>query len=209
MTQEIANALIGYFETLYYMNRDLITLCGLDVMDNSGQYESIIKNVIQAVPRLVPYVFSKTEQKYSIDLHDGLLEYSDNLPFLKEEYEEILRHHISVLSDIKIIRNKLEHKMHGVKLVAGGSISNTVDFDMTYMVEEKEITLTAGDIIRLTKDINCIFATVQKAVNVYAIEKRKSDHLYYRRLLRYDFEDFNRIYDSDILGIVGKSLFPF
>ena len=57
MTSEITNALFGYFETLYDLNRNLITLCGVDVIDNSGQYERYIADIIQAIPRLVPYVY--------------------------------------------------------------------------------------------------------------------------------------------------------
>ena len=59
MTVETANALGGYFQALYDLNHDLITLCGMDIIDNSGQYEKYIKNVIQAVPRLVPYDYDK------------------------------------------------------------------------------------------------------------------------------------------------------
>ncbi len=34
MTVETANALGGYFQALYDLNHDLITLCGMDVIDN-------------------------------------------------------------------------------------------------------------------------------------------------------------------------------
>lgn len=44
MTSEICNALFRYFEALYDLNRDLIMLCGADVLDNSGQYDKSSKN---------------------------------------------------------------------------------------------------------------------------------------------------------------------
>lgn len=47
MTIQTVNALSGYFQTLYDLNHDLITLCGMDVIDNSGQYEKYIKKLIQ------------------------------------------------------------------------------------------------------------------------------------------------------------------
>ena len=209
MTVEIANALIGYFQTLYDMNRDLITLCGLDVIDNSGQYEKHIKDVIQAVPRLVPYVFNKSEQKYVIDHHDGLLEFSNQIPFLKRDYDEILQLHTNFLSNVKSIRNKFEHKMHGAKLVAGGSSGGSVAFDLTYAIGDQNITLTAGEIIRFTKDMNNLFTKIQELLDQFAVEQGKIDYAYYRRLLRYRFCDFNKIYESEMLHIFGKSLFPF
>ena len=33
MTVETTNELNGYFQTLYDLNRNLITLCGMDVID--------------------------------------------------------------------------------------------------------------------------------------------------------------------------------
>ena len=209
MTVETANALGGYFQALYDLNHDLITLCGMDIIDNSGQYEKYIKNVIQAVPRLVPYDYDVKNQNYRINRRDGLLEFSDQLPFLLEDYEMILQRHGEFLSKVKIIRNKFEHKMHGARLVAGGSVSGSVAFDMTYEVGDQKIELTASEIIRFTKDINCTFSRIQKLIDTFAYENGKSDYPYYRRLIRYDFCDFNKILDSDILPIVGKSLFPF
>ena len=170
MTVETANALGGYFQALYDLNHDLITLCGMDIIDNSGQYEKYIKNVIQAVPRLVPYDYDVKNQNYRINRRDGLLEFSDQLPFLLEDYEMILQRHGEFLSKVKIIRNKFEHKMHGARLVAGGSVSGSVAFDMTYEVGDQKIELTASEIIRFTKDINCTFSRIQKLIDTFAYE---------------------------------------
>ena len=201
------NALGGYFETLYELNRDLITLCGLDVQDNDGQYEIHSKNVIQAIPRLIPYV--KNREKIEIKSDDGLLEFSGQIWNLKTNYESILNKHYSLLSKVKDIRNAFEHKMHGVRLDSAGSISNAVAFDLTYSVKGEKITLTAKELIDFTKDVNCLFSNIQKMVEEYAYKNNKSDNLYYRRLVRYDYRDFNLIYDSNLLVIVGKAFFAF
>ena len=47
MTSEICNALFRYFEALYDLNRDLIMLCGADVLDNSGQYDKCVRRVVK------------------------------------------------------------------------------------------------------------------------------------------------------------------
>lgn len=73
MTVEISNALFGYFEALYDLNRNLIMLCGVDVIDNEGQYEKRVREIVQNIPRLVPYAFSHKEQKYVLDDHAGVV----------------------------------------------------------------------------------------------------------------------------------------
>lgn len=110
MTVEIVNALLGYFETLYELNRNLIILCGVDVIDNAGQYEKYIREIILDIPRLVPYAFCKKENMYKIDTKDGLLEYSNEIPFLKGDYENILQSHYSLLNNIKKYETSLSIK---------------------------------------------------------------------------------------------------
>ena len=55
MEKNTLNALYRYFEALYEMNQNLIVLCGMNVIDNRCKYGKILENVIQAIPRLVPY----------------------------------------------------------------------------------------------------------------------------------------------------------
>lgn len=104
MTVEISNALFGYFEALYDLNRNLIMLCGVDVIDNEGQYEKRVREIVQNIPRLVPYAFSHKEQKYVLDDHAGLLEFCDELRFLKSGYMQIFTQNYSFLVDIKTVR---------------------------------------------------------------------------------------------------------
>ena len=209
MNQVIARALIGYFETLYDFNRNLIMLCGVDIIDNSGQYESKAVEIIQAIPRLVPYGRKKGSKALSIFHKDGLLEFSDDIIFLNNDYELVLKHHYEFLSKVKTIRNKIEHKMHSARLVGGGSISDMVAFDLTYVVDDEEIPLFAREIISFAKEINCLFSKIQTLVEDYAKKQGKENHRYYRRLIRYDFCDFNKVYTSGILHIIGKFLYPF
>ena len=55
MTIEMANALSGYLETLYSLNQKLVKLCGIDVMDNFESGEKDVLDIIQDVPRIIPY----------------------------------------------------------------------------------------------------------------------------------------------------------
>ena len=209
MTTDIANALFGYFATLYDLSRDLINLCGFDVLGYSGHYETLAQNIIQAIPRLVPYAYNKSQNKYIIMERDGLLEYSNGIPFIKENYENLLRDNYKLLANIKIIRNKYEHKIHGAQIIAGANSDGSGAFSLTYKVNEDLILLLSDDIIGLMKDLNTLFTKIQNEVSLFVIKEGKTLHPYYYRLNRYCFSDFNLIYESSVLKIVGAALFPF
>ncbi len=208
MTIVTANALFRYFETLYNLNQNLIVLCGTDVYDHLGEQERRIDEVIMAVPRLVPYSFDKKTGAYEISKNDGLMKFSDDIQFLEEDYESIFQKHKDFLEKAKKVRNKLEHEMHGARVIA--AISGTTSmFSVTYEVSENDITLCAAEIIAFVKDMNILFSKIQELAHRFAQEHKYDDHPYYRRLVRYDFADFNKIYDSDLLHILGKALLPF
>lgn len=65
MNVEIASALYRYFEALYELNQNIMVLCGIDVLDNRGEYEKNIENVIHLVPKLVPYKYDKRKNPIS------------------------------------------------------------------------------------------------------------------------------------------------
>ena len=139
---------------------------------------------------------------------DGLLEYKDNISYLKEDYEKILSDNYEFLDKIRKIRNKYEHKMHGVKHKSSGSGSFSL-FDYTFMVGDESMEITAGSFIKLIKSVNNLFSKIVLDISKYAYENKKEDYLYYRRITRFDFKDFNKIYDNDILRIVGKIMKKF
>lgn len=208
VTVEIANALFGYLETLYNLNQKLVKLCGIDVIDDFESGEKEILDIIQDVPRIIPYSFNKKTQTLILKERDGLLEYKDNISYLKEDYEKILSDNYEFLDKIRKIRNKYEHKMHGVKHKSSGSGSFSL-FDYTFMVGDESMEITAGSFIKLIKSVNNLFSKIVLDISKYAYENKKEDYLYYRRITRFDFKDFNKIYDNDILRIVGKIMKKF
>lgn len=208
VTVEIANALFGYLETLYNLNQKLVKLCGIDVIDDFESGEKEILDIIQDVPRIIPYSFNKKTQTLILKDRDGLLEYKDNISYLKEDYEKILSDNYEFLDKIRKIRNKYEHKMHGVKHKSSGSGSFSL-FDYTFMVGDESMEITAGSFIKLIKSVNNLFSKIVLDISKYAYENKKEDYLYYRRITRFDFKYFNKIYDNDILRIVGKIMKKF
>lgn len=208
MTIDAANALYRYFETLYYLNQSLIILCGVDVIDNRGHYEKHIEDVIQAVPRLVPYKYNWDISDHAITVSDGLMEFAHELPFLKGDYEMIFLTHKEFLIKVKKIRNKLEHKLHGAKIVASSSGSVSF-FAITYEVAGEDIEIEVSEIIGFVKEINTMFSKIQAEVEQFAYENKLDDRPYYWKLTRYRFSEFNKIFESNLLRTFGKALLPF
>ena len=208
MTIEIANALFGYLETLYNLNQKLVKLCGIDVIDDFESGEKDILDMIQDIPRIIPYSFNTDTLKLEFKQRDGLLEYQDSILYLKDNYEQILLENYDFLDKIRKIRNKYEHKMHGVKYKSSGSGSLSL-FDYIFMVENKSIEITAGSFIKLLKSVNCLFSKIVDDISKFAYQNQKEYYVYYRRITRFDFTDFNKIYDNEILRIVGKIMRKF
>ena len=208
MTVAALSALYRYFQALYNLNQHLIILCGGDVLDNEGQYQEHVEEVALLIPRLVPYVLNKKTEKYQIRKGDGLLEFSGEILLLEESYCAILKKHKKVLSSIKAIRNKLEHSMHAARVVASGSGTSCL-FEITYKIKDVEFEITANELISLIKELNILFSHIQDLVDSFSDFQGQSFQDYRRRLVRYPFKDFNKIYDSPLLRTFGKALLPF
>lgn len=198
-----------YFETLYELNRNLIVFCGVALDDNcQWNYYKYINDVVCAIPKLVPYSFKKSKEKYEIDNSDGLIEFSNELPNMKKDYQDLLNNHYDFLRKIKEIRNKFEHKMHKAFIPEIGYGDFCV-FDLVYKCDDELIELQAKNFIDFVKDLNRLFQSIQSSVEEYAYKESKQYYPYYQRLLRYKFSDFNLIYDSEHLRVFGKAMIPF
>ena len=209
MNDKIISAVDGYFETLYDLNRNLITFCGTHAFkDDRWKYHRHIQEIICAIPQIVPYVHQKSSDKYVISEKDGLSEFSDEICFLREGYNTILKDHTDFLVRIKELRNKYEHQMHCVEFRSTGGGTNQL-FYLVYRTPKGTTTLYSNEFIDLVKDINVLFSEIQKEIHEYVYIRAQQYDPYCQRLLRYDFSDFNKIYDSSILHIVGKAFLPF
>ena len=210
MNIKIANALSGYIEILYEMNKSIIKLCGVDCMYEFDNPSNIMFNVIGTMPRLIPIKYCKDTLQLQND--DGLLEFSDELPYLKEYYQKILNENYKVLDSIRKVRNKYEHKIHGAKAIMTGSDSRTyysVVFELDLRGKKEEVIITVNQLISIVRILNNMFDEIIKEIKNYAEENDKINYRYYERLLRFSFVDFNDIYDSKILKKVGKIMYDF
>ena len=203
MNKEISNAMFGYLETLYNINKNLIELCGIDAVDDFESGEKKILDIIQDIPRIVPYSYNKYKQKLEYKRKDGLLEYQDNILYLKNDYDKILLENYEFLDKIRKIRNKYEHKMHGAKYRSSGNGTLCL-FIYVFKIENELIEIKAKSLIKLIKSINKLFSNIVHDIKIYAYENGKDNYLYYIRITRFNFIDFNKIYDDELLKIIGK-----
>lgn len=208
MNVEIANAMYGYLETLYVMNQKLLKLCGTDAIDDFENNSKIVLDIIQDIPRLVPYSYNNKKKILECDDRNGLLEFKNDIEYLSEEYDKILKENYDFLNDVRKIRNKYEHKMHGVKHISSGSGSHCL-FDFSFKVAEEDIQMRAGRIIKLVKSVNILFSKIVYDISTYAYANKNADYPYYRRITRFNFTDFNDLYDSDLIKKIGKAMNTF
>ena len=209
MNIEIANAMSGYLETLYEMNQNLIRLCGAEIFYyRFSEFEKITLDIIQDIPRLIPYSYYNKEQDLVLDDRNGLLEYQDEIKYIREDYQDILNKYKETLNKIRKIRNKYEHKMHDVKYQSSGTGTNSL-FDIEFKVNDEFIRIYAGELIKLIKDTNILFSKIAQEISFFAYKKGKEGYAYYERISRFDFKDFNEIYESDILRKIGKVMNKF
>ena len=98
--------------------------------------------------------------------------------------------------------------MHAAELKAIGA-GNMILFEFEYSIGDKTYHIYAGEMIRFIKDLNLMFSRIQEVVDNYVHERGEAHYAYNMRLLRFNFCEFNKIYESNILKIVGKTLLPF
>lgn len=208
MNVEIANSLSGYIESLYNLNKKLIKVCGIDCMSDDGDGEKEILDIIQEIPRIIPYCVKRGTSDLVFSDRDGLLEYSEEIEYLRSEYENILKENYSFLSKIKQIRNTYEHKMHGVKNEYTGS-GTFLPFEFGFKIDGKEMRVASSEFIGVIKQVNILFSRLISDVAKFARQEKKDTYPYYKKITRFDFKDFNSIYDSELLRTIGKVMYEF
>ncbi len=208
MDVKIANAVGGYLETLYDVNVKLIKLCGIDIMSSYENNERLVLDIVQDIFRLFPYKYDRKKKLLALDYSGGLLEFKDAFEFLKNDFLDILKTNDELLNSIRQIRNKYEHKMHAVRIIGQGSGSLSL-FDFDFVIDEIHFSLYAGSLIALLTQLNSVYLKIQREVAFFARDNGKTDYAYYRRLTRFDFDDFSKIYQDNNLRLIGKLMHTF
>jgi len=206
MNQEIAYSLLEYIESLDDTNKNLLRACGAELHGHASHtLRKVIFNIVQEIPRLIPYGFDQKNHVQIITKRDGLMEYRRQIDYLESDYEQLLHNNYDFLDKIRRIRNTYEHQMHKNKLSSSGS-GNLHLFDIQFKVDNAPVSVCADDFINLMKELNILFAKLVGDINTYAQATDQAHHYLYRRAGNIDFLDFNTIYDSDLLHKIGKMM---
>ena len=208
MNIEVANALYGYFESLYCINCNIIKLCGVDIYCNNDEAIKITLEIIRELPRVIPYAYDSKQQKVVISNRNGLMEFKDEIIYLEEDYNKILDSNEVCINKIRLIRNKYEHKMHGVRYDSSGCGTKWL-FNIWFRVGDEEIEINASEFVCLIGRLNELFKKIVQEICDYAILNDKTEYPYYNKLTRFDFLDFNKIYEDKNLRIIGKMMYNF
>lgn len=90
MTLETANSLFGYFEILYRVNRNLLLLCGTTLQNIDFSNDVKVLDIVQDIPRIIPFEYVKKQEKLMLVDRNGLLEFDSEIGYLKTDYCKIL-----------------------------------------------------------------------------------------------------------------------
>lgn len=207
-------SLINYFETLYEMNQKLIILCGDIFCFNSKKK---LLEIIQDIPKVIPYSFNKNTCKLEFKEQDGILEFKNKMTYLEQNFHEILKKHYDFLDKIRIIRNKCQHKIHSVKHL-GHFSGPSIEFEYEFLIEiqnnEHVLKVKSKEFIGLFKELNYLYSKMQNEVrrHNYITGNAEVDAMYSRyheKMSRFDFCKFNDMFDSELLQTFGQSMLDF
>ena len=210
MTNECIYSVLKYLNILYKCNQKLIKLNGADAIRHMSESEELVLYILDNIPRIIPYKTIKETLK--IGKKDGLVEFGDQIPYLRSEYENILSDNYDTLKHIKKLRNKYEHKVHAIKPLSASSGSNT-SYEFEFSIENDNSTdsikINCNSLNKLFKDLNILYSRIVYDIGREALKNSCANTVYGNKLIHFDFKDFNEIYESDLCKKIGRVLFDF
>jgi hypothetical protein len=205
MKTNLITSLYRYFEALFELNQTLIILHGIDILD--GNCYKYIEKIFTLLPKLIPYKNCRNDNTCYLANNDGLLCFSNEIPFLAVSYQAILDDHSSTLIRIKKVRNKLEHSLHNVRITRTTSVNS--DLSIEYDIKGNEIEITIDEIVAVVKRINTLYYDIQCLLENDSANHTVINEPYYRKMVEFLFVKFNEIYESDFLFTCGRLMLPF
>lgn len=204
----IINSIAPYIEILYNVNKLLIKLWGINYY-NCHDGSDILLQIIHDVPRLVPYSFDKKIQILKLNNNNGLLNFKNDIEYLFENYQQILDDNYYLLDKIRVLRNKDEHQLHILKEPFNIGDENNGSFKYFYEIKDETIIIESNEITSLLKELNFLFFKLVLEIKSYAESNNKEKYSFYEKISRFNFFDFNTIYDSYLLHKIGIIQFDF
>ena len=203
MSPTIINSIYKYIEVLYENNQKLIKLFGINSLYAITDGSKDILNLIQDIPRLIPYSYSKEDNKLYLINNDGLLQYEKEMPDLKKHYKKIIEENEECLKKVKRIRNKYEHILHNVELQSCFK-ENNIWFEYRFEIENKKCCIDSKELIQLFEDLNILYNGLISKMLEYVYKNELNNT--YGFLEKVNLLGFNKLYESEILYEIGKAI---
>lgn len=208
MTENLVIDSYEYFELLYIINQKLIRLIGVDIIRKRNDSISLTFDIIDDLPKMLPIRKNKKENKYKICSNDGLMNHKNEVVFLWEDYNNILIRNYEVVCKIIRIRNKLEHKMHSVK-VKSSSNGTSLPFKIEVMINNESIIIDTNELISIVSMLNELYSKIAHEISRYAENSRIANSFYSDTLIGFDYKDFNELYRSKLINKISRLQQPF
>lgn len=203
MNLEIINSIYKYIEVLYENNQRLTKIFGIDALDAITNGSKDILDIIQNIPRLIPYSYDNKKEKLFLFKNDGLLQYKKELPDLKNKYQTILDNNEKCLKKVKQIRDKYEHILHNVNLQSCYK-GNDSWFEYGFEIGNTKYHIESKELLNLFKELNVLYNDLISEILKYVYKNKLNNT--YGFLARIDLLGFNKIYDSGLLHEIGKAI---
>ena len=201
--REFVNGVFPYFKMLEKINEDFLRLLKDHQKNTPYENTELLYGIASELTRLVPAKYSDPigeEYLYKLEKieNDGLLLLKKDIPFLLDDYKQLLSNDMCAneLRNIKIIRNKYEHQPHNIRFVCsvGGERMFTIG------MEYKNETLIVGTSIlfQIIYKLNEIFDKIKELYrNSFGEEDAKlKEYPCYTTICNMPLQDFNKVYKN-------------
>ena len=204
MNLEIIASIYKYVEVLFENNQRLIKIFGIDAANAMKSGTKDILDLVQDIPRLIPYSYCEEDDKLFLEPNDGLLQYKRKISYLNDSYKEILNNNSECLIKIKKIRNKYEHKLHNIETPSRFT-GNDDWFKYGFKIKSKKYSIESEELVKLFKELNKLYDRLISDMLNYAYTNN-INHPFFNKLSRIKLLDFNKLYESKLLYEIGKAI---
>ncbi len=215
------NGIAIYCEWLYEVNKKIIELTGLDCINDRIKMEKLFLEISSNIMKLVPCKTDMKNRKAEQTRKDGILDFTSELDFLQDDYDDLFNKYNRALYKIKIIRNKYEHIPHKLKMMNSSSGSTSYpNVTFTYDNGRKNIYIYDKDYNYDVKTeefieiVNLLNTTFNKIINELkkfreTNDEKYGDHPFLVKYTAINYEIFNRLFKCNLLSDIGKAMKSF
>ncbi len=174
-----------YFKMLYNINVALTTIMDGDSTRSIYENEELFYIISSEMLRLLPYSYSKVEDKFELDCKCGILLLPQTKMFVQEKYNKIICFEplYKILKDILKIRNKFMHEPHNISCAF--SIGGFSNCSMGLYYKKNLLSISTISLMPIVYYLNKVFSEIKK--KIIESDKNIMDCHNYAEFMKFDF----------------------